>query len=114
MIMLILGLLIFLGIHCVGFAPEWRQRRVDSMGLLPWKGLYSLIALAGFVLIILGFQRARLDPMVLYTSPAWLGHLNALFTLVAFVLLAAAESCPPVLVVADSPQVIRPSNISKN
>ena len=51
MIMLILGLLIFLGIHCVGFAPEWRQRRVDSMGLLPWKGLYSLIALAGFVLM---------------------------------------------------------------
>jgi len=88
--MLILGLLIFLGIHCVGFAPEWRQRRVDSMGLLPWKGLYSLIALAGFVLIILGFQRARLDPVVLYTSPAWLGHLNALFTLVAFILLAAA------------------------
>jgi len=69
MIMLILGLLIFLGIHCVGFAPEWRQRRVDSMGLLPWKGLYSLIALAGFVLIVLGFQQARLDPVVLYAPP---------------------------------------------
>ena len=90
MIMLILGLLIFLGIHCVGFFPEWRQRRVDGMGLLPWKGLYSLIALAGFVLIILGFQRARLDPVVLYAPPAWLGHLNSLFTLIAFILLAAA------------------------
>jgi uncharacterized membrane protein len=88
--MLILGLLIFLGIHCVGFFPEWRQRRVNGMGLLPWKGLYSLIALAGFVLIVLGFQRARLDPVVLYAPPAWLGHLNALFTLVAFMLLAAA------------------------
>ena len=50
MIMLILGLLIFLGIHCVGFFPEWRQRRVNGMGLLPWKGLYSLIALAALVL----------------------------------------------------------------
>ena len=90
MIMLILGLVLFLGIHCVGFAPEWRQRRVDRMGLLPWKGLYSVIAVAGFVLIILGFQRARLDPVVLYASPVWLNHLNALFTLVAFILLAAA------------------------
>ena len=90
MIMLILGLLIFLGIHCVGFAPEWRQRRVDSLGLLPWKGLYSVIAVVGFVLIILGFQRARLDPVVLYAPPVWLGHLNALFTLIAFILLAAA------------------------
>jgi len=68
MIMLILGLLIFLGIHCVGFFPEWRQ----------------------LVLIVLGFQRARLDPVVLYASPTWLNHLNALFTLIAFVLLAAA------------------------
>jgi len=90
MIMLILGLLIFLGIHCVGFAPECRQRRVDSLGLLPWKGLYSVIAVVGFVLIILGFQRARLDPVVLYAPPVWLGHLNALFTLIAFILLAAA------------------------
>lgn len=90
MTMLILGLLIFLGIHCAGFAPEWRQRRVDSMGALTWKGLYSVIALAGFVLIVLGFQRARLDPVVLYATPSWLGHLNALFTLVAFILLAAA------------------------
>ena len=74
MIILILGLLLFLGIHCVGFFPEWRQRRVNGMGLLPWKGLYSLIALAGFVLIVLGFQRARLDPVVLYASPTWLNH----------------------------------------
>ena len=61
-----------------------------ALGLMPWKGLYSLIALAGFVLIVLGFQRARLDPVVLYASPTWLNHLNALFTLIAFVLLAAA------------------------
>ena len=88
MIMLILGLLIFLGIHCVGFAPEWRQRRVDSMGLLPWKGLYSLIALAGFVLIILGFQRARLDPVVLYTVWAF-GHLLSIGLLHDVVLFGA-------------------------
>jgi uncharacterized membrane protein len=91
MTILIFGLLIFLGMHCVGlFAPAWRQRRVARLGVGAWKGLFSLIALAGFVLIIWGFQRARLDPVLLYASPAWLGHLNALFTLVGFILLAAA------------------------
>lgn len=91
MTILILGLLLFLGIHCVGlFAPKWRQHRIASIGVGAWKGLFSLIAVAGFVLIIWGFHRARLDPVLLYTPPAWLRHLNALFTLIGFVLLAAA------------------------
>lgn len=91
MIILIFGLLLFLGIHCVGlFAPAWRQDRITSMGLGAWKGVFSLIALVGFVLIIWGFGRARLEPVLLYASPAWLGHLNALFTLIGFILIAAA------------------------
>lgn len=90
MTILVLGLLLFLGIHCVGFAPEWRQRRVAAMGIGGWKGLYSLIAIAGFALIIWGFHLARLHPVLLYTPPAWLAHLNALFTLIGFILLAAA------------------------
>jgi uncharacterized membrane protein len=91
MTILILGLVLFLGVHCVGlFAPGWRRQRIASMGMGPWKGLYSLVALAGFVLIIWGFQRARLEPVLLYASPAWLNHLNALFSLIAFVLVTAA------------------------
>lgn len=90
MTILILGLLLFLGIHCVPFAAGWRQRRIASMGMGAWKGLYSLVALAGFVLIIWGFQRARLEPVLLYASPTGMRHLNSLFTLVAFILLAAA------------------------
>lgn len=90
MSILVLGLLLFLGIHCLGFFPEWRQRRVESMGVGAWKGLYSLIALGGFVLIVWGFHRARLHPVLLYTPPAWLAHLNALFTLIGFILLVAA------------------------
>lgn len=91
MTILILGLVLFLGIHSVVLvAPGWRQRRIAAIGFGPWKGLFSLVALAGFVLIIWGFHRARLDPVLLYTPPAWLQHLNALFTLVGFVLIAAA------------------------
>lgn len=88
---LILGLILFFAPHTVHMlAPRWRDSVVARIGLLPWKGLYSLVAGAGLVLIIIGFGVARANPHLLYLPPPWLQHLNALFTLVAFVLVAAA------------------------
>jgi uncharacterized membrane protein len=63
---------------------------VAQIGAWPWKGLHSVAAIAGFVLIVIGFGMARAQPQLLYSPPDWLRHLNALFTLVAFVLVAAA------------------------
>jgi uncharacterized membrane protein len=91
MLLLVLGLVVFLGMHSVHMiAPRWRARRVASLGLTTWKGLFSLVSAVGLVLIVLGFGAARMQPHVLYGPPAWLRHANALFTLVAFVLVAAA------------------------
>lgn len=88
---LILGLILLLGAHSVHMlAPGFRNRVVARIGLMPWKGLYSLVAIAGLVLIVIGFGMARVDSHLLYAPPLWLKHLNALFTLVAFVLIAAA------------------------
>lgn len=89
--LLILGLVLFLGMHSVHMlAPGFRDRVVARIGLRPWKGLYSLVSIAGFVLIVIGFGMARMDSHLLYAPPPWLKHLNALFTLIAFVLFAAA------------------------
>ena len=91
MLVLILGLVLFLGIHSLRiFADDWRGRRIARMGLMRWKVLYAAVAIAGFVLLCWGFGLARQQPVLLYVPPLWLRHLNALFTLVAFVLLAAA------------------------
>ncbi|HET9835082.1 MAG TPA: NnrU family protein [Rhodanobacteraceae bacterium] len=91
MTLLILGLIVFLGAHSVHmFAPRWRERMIARIGLMPWKGLYSVASIIGLVLIIVGFGMARQAPTLLYVPPLWLKHLNALFTLVAFVLIAAA------------------------
>lgn len=91
MSLLILGLILFLGMHSVHMlAPRWRDRVVARIGVLPWKGLYSVVSIAGFALIVIGFGMARQTPVLLYAPPFWLKHLNALFTLVAFVLIAAA------------------------
>lgn len=91
MSILTLGLAIFLGAHSVHMlAPRFRDRMAARIGLLPWKGAYSVASIAGFVLIVIGFGMARANPRLLYVPPLWLRHLNALFTLVAFVLVFAA------------------------
>jgi uncharacterized membrane protein len=91
MTILILGLILFLGSHSVRiFAESWRAKTIASTGLNPYKGIYSLAAIAGFVLLIYGYGQARLDPPVLYRPPVWVAHLASLLTLPAFVLLAAA------------------------
>jgi len=91
MTMLILGLALFLGLHSVRILAEsWRTQQSARMCERPWKGIYSLISIAGFVLLIWGFGEARLQPVLLYVPPLALRHANALFTLMAFVLVAAA------------------------
>jgi len=88
---LILGLIVFLGIHSVSIvAPAWRDRMAARLGAWPWKGLYSLIALAGLVLIVQGWAQARLEPIVLWVSPSWMRHLVMTLMLPVFVLLLAA------------------------
>ena len=89
--LLIAGLVLFLGIHSVAIvAPSFRARIIQRMGEGAWKGLYSLISLAGFVLICYGFGLARQAPVILYSPPTWLRHLAFLLMLPVFPLLIAA------------------------
>ncbi|MCA1439455.1 NnrU family protein [Ensifer sp. IC4062] len=89
MFVLILGLLIFLGVHSVRiFAPDWRNRRIAAMGDGPWRGLYSLTALIGFALIVWGFAIARQDAPILYEPPDWTKHVALALMLFAFISLA--------------------------
>lgn len=92
MTILVLGLILFLGVHSVRIVAEgWRTRAIARIGAARWKGLYTAVSLTGFVLIVWGFVLARREAQLLYV-PALTGkHLNALFTLIAFVLFAAAK-----------------------
>jgi len=88
---LVLGLVLFLGMHSVRIvADDWRGARVAAMGLGPWKGLYSLVSLVGLVLIVWGFGLTRQAPVDLWHPPAWTRHLASLLTWIAFVLIVAA------------------------
>jgi uncharacterized membrane protein len=91
MLVLIAGLVVFLGIHSVSIvAPAWRSGTLRRLGEGPWKGLYSVAAGVGLVLVIVGYGWARRSPVVLYTPPAGLRHLALLVMLPVFPLLFAA------------------------
>jgi uncharacterized membrane protein len=88
---LILGLVVFLAIHSTRIVAEGpRQAFIAQRGEKAWKGLYTVVSLAGFALLVWGYGQARQQPVELWTSPTWLRHVAALLTLISFVLLAAA------------------------
>jgi uncharacterized membrane protein len=91
MLMLIAGLVIFLGLHSSRiFADNFRAGIIASRGENVWKAIYSVLSIGGFVLIVYGYGEARLAPITLWNPPVWTRHLAALLTLLAFILLAAA------------------------
>jgi uncharacterized membrane protein len=91
MTLLIIGLVLFLGIHSVSiFAPTWRDQQFAQRGEAAWKGVYSVVSLIGFVLLVYGYGAARQAPVVLYTPPAAMRHIALLLMLPVFPLLFAA------------------------
>jgi len=93
MVVLIVGLVIFLGGHSVRiFAGPWREAQIARLGEKGWKGIFSIASAIGLVLIIWGYGMARRDPVLLWTPPVWAPHLAAPLTALAFILFPAAHS----------------------
>lgn len=92
MTQLIIGLMLFIGGHSIAIvAPRWRDAMVARMGEFPWKGLYSLVSIAGLAFIVHGYALARSEPIVLYVPPTWLRHVAFLLMAVVFPLLIASH-----------------------
>ena len=91
MTLLVLGLILFLGMHSVRiFADGWRSAQIARRGPGAWKGLYTLVSLIGFGLIVWGYGLARQQPVALWTPQPWARHLASLLMLFSFILLVAA------------------------
>lgn len=91
MTLLIAGLILFLGAHSTRiFADHWRTNMIERLGELKWKGVVTTLSIAGFILLIIGYDQARLSPVMLWQPPLWTRHVALLLNLFAFVLLAAA------------------------
>jgi uncharacterized membrane protein len=92
MLLLILGLVAFLGIHSIRIvAPEWRNAQLASMGEGKWKGLYSLASLIGLVLLIWGYSLARPEAAFIYEPPVWMKHVTLTLMLFSMILLGVSQ-----------------------
>src|SRR5579863_9030395 len=88
MAILVLGLVIFLGLHSIRIVAEpVRAQAIARFGEGPWKGIYSLISAVGFVLIVWGFSRARYEPAQLWTPLPGARHATITLMLIAMILL---------------------------
>jgi uncharacterized membrane protein len=91
MTLLILGLVLFIGTHSFTMARGPRAGMLGRFGEGPYKGIYSLLSLAGIVLIAIGFGRYRSQGYIpVWDPPVWTRHLSLLLVWFAFVCLAAA------------------------
>jgi len=90
MTILVLGLIIFLGLHSTRIVSEsGREKAIARLCEGPWKGIYSLLSAVGFVLIVWGFAEARYGAPALWTPLPGAQHLTIALMLIAMVLLAA-------------------------
>ncbi|HEY8605986.1 MAG TPA: NnrU family protein [Noviherbaspirillum sp.] len=90
MTILILGLLLFLGIHLVPAVPALRARIAGTLGEKRYKGVFSLVSALGLALIVVGYARAPADPRLFAPFPLAV-QLAPAAMLVSFVLFASAN-----------------------
>lgn len=89
--LLIAGLVIFLGTHSVRiFAPSWCDQKLQALGEKMFKGMYTVASLVGFLLLIYGYNQARLTPQVIWSPPFAMRYVNLFLMWVSMILLCAA------------------------
>jgi uncharacterized membrane protein len=91
MIALVVGLVLFLGIHSIRIVAEpLRSSLVSKLGEQGYKGVYTLISFAGLGLIIWGYGQTRISPVDLWFPPPIMRSLAIWLTLIAFILISAS------------------------
>jgi uncharacterized membrane protein len=90
MLMLIAGLIVFLGMHLLPALPPLRLALVARLGEGPYKAAFSLLSLVGLALIIGGYALAVPGARLFAPSPAAIAIAPFAVPL-ALVLLAAAN-----------------------
>ena len=91
LLVMIVGLILFIGAHVLTTRREVRARIIKSMGEGPYKIVYSLVSLAGIVLVVWGFAHYRATGWIqLWSPPRGLKDLNMALMLPAVILVVAA------------------------
>ncbi len=89
MTLLIVGLIVFIGIHLVPAIPSLKNSIVSALSLKAYKSLFAIVSLIGLVLIIVGKMKAEF--VSVYTPMNGAKHIAMTLMLIAFILLPAAH-----------------------
>src|ERR1700733_6565554 len=88
---MILGLVLFLGIHTLPAQRELRARAIAAMGEGSYKLVYALISVLGIALIAWGFAHYRATGWIdIWSPPKALKHITLALMLPAVILVVAA------------------------
>jgi uncharacterized membrane protein len=88
MTLLIIGIIVFLGLHLLPTVTDLRQTLAARLGENGYKALFSLLSIAGLVLLVYGFARA---PVIqVWSPPGWTRWVAIVLMLPAFIFLVAA------------------------
>lgn len=95
MMMLIVGLLLFLGIHLLPTAPEGRNAIRDRMGAGTYKVVFTVVSFVGLAAIIYGYYKVQhLNPgknIQLWNPPVWMSHISLVLMWFALVAIVASN-----------------------
>jgi uncharacterized membrane protein len=92
MLPLILGIVIFLGVHLVPTSPDLKAGLTERFGATAYKVAFGVLSLAGLVLIVMGYHKLQLMPdknVVLWDPPAFTRHIAVALMLPAMIFLVA-------------------------
>lgn len=92
--MLIVGLLIFLGVHLLPTSPDIRDGLRARVGKGAYAGIFSVLSLIGLVVIVMGYHKMQLNPgknPVLFDPPEWMRHITLALMLPSMILLVASQ-----------------------
>jgi uncharacterized membrane protein len=91
LLVMILGLILFLGVHTLTTQRDLRARFIVSMGEGGYKIFYALVSIAGLALIVWGFAEYRATGWIdVWNPPKAFKHITVALMLPAVILVVAS------------------------
>lgn len=88
MILMLVGLALFIGVHVFTTLRGARAAAVEQLGILPYRAIYSLLSIAGIVAIAYGYGAWRASgPAQLWEPPVAMRHIALTLMLLASIAL---------------------------
>lgn len=106
MLQLLIGLVLFFGMHSVAIVALPLRDKMAAKSDMGWKAMYAVASLIGIVLMVRGYAELRLTPTVLYVPPMWLRHIAAILMLPAFAFFIAPYFPGRIKAALKHPQLI--------